>query len=712
MFDGLFQSETDRALSLEAETPRQRPKKAPGFFTGMGTALVEGPIQGALESGRVITNVLAEYGKAAAFREGAPKDESIDRMFTTEDPNAKELGRLAKKYDPDPETSSTAAQIVHGFGKFATKVVGAVATAGPAAPLVVGVDEGVSEGLRLADKGVDAGTAAMAGAVRGAATAAAVALPVAGRTILQTVGLAAAGGPGAFIAEQATIREILRRADYEAQARAYDPFDVLGLVVSTAAPLTFGAAAHVMRARRGAAPAPAPAAPSAAVPDEVVDAARVELLNQHDAALVRGEGPEAVQVHAQGRAAAAAKIERGEPPIDARPAPEPTIPRAPRLDPEQTAVESRFADQVQRDLDGMLARYDALPEARGGKVINTDIARELSPDFVADRARHSASVHEPASWLMEQKYLRAIEAPRPDGENVVTFLAGGGGSGKSAAFEVLKGMVDASKVVVDTTLSKMDTATRKLEAALAAGNNVSVVMVLRDPVDAIANGVVQRAIRTGRTVPLDALVQAHEGANATVQALMARYAGDERVQFHVVDNRGGPGEAKLAGPEVLREVDYNGLEQKALETLKADYEAGRIPEAIFRAVAGRAAERLEGAKSLDRGEGGRGAERDGQEGTGRGSQQGARPQEVTADPARLEAPEPPAAVRGAVEQDTNVRAALQAIEARGDFEIELPDGARMSARQAMDEAAAAVKQAETDSKAFSAAIECALGEGA
>lgn len=316
MFDGLFQTDTDRALAIEAENPRATPKKPPGFFTGMGTALVEGPIQGALESGRVITNVLAEYGKAAAFREGAAPAESIDRMFTTEDPNAKELGRLAKKYDPDPETSSTAAQIVHGFGKFATKVVGAVATAGPAAPLVVGVDEGVSEGLRLSDKGVDAGTATLAGAARGTATAAAVALPIAGRTILQTVGLAAAGGPGAFIAEQATIREILRDADYQTQAAEYDPFDVLGLVVSTAAPLTFGAAAHLMRGRRAAAPAAPAAAPVAPKPpDEVVDAARVELLNQHDMALVQGTGPEAVQAHAEGRAMAVERIERGEPAV-------------------------------------------------------------------------------------------------------------------------------------------------------------------------------------------------------------------------------------------------------------------------------------------------------------------------------------------------------------------------------------------------------------
>lgn len=313
MFDGLFQAETDRALGIEAESPRPGPKpKPPGMFTGMGTALIEGPAQGVLESGRALVNVLTEYGKAAAFREGGRKEDTIDRMLTEESPDAKELGRLAKKYDPDPETSSTAAQIVHQFGRLGAKIAGAAAIAGPAAPLVVGADEGITEGLKLADKGVDAATAAKAGAVHGLATAASVALPIAGRTILQTVGLAAAGGPAAFIAERATIREILEGADYGAQAAEYDPFDVTGLLASTGGPLLFGLGAHALRAgRRGSV-----ATQTAVVPDDVVDAARTDLLNQHDLDLVRGDGPEAVQRHAEGRKVAEQRFQDGQPPVD------------------------------------------------------------------------------------------------------------------------------------------------------------------------------------------------------------------------------------------------------------------------------------------------------------------------------------------------------------------------------------------------------------
>lgn len=316
MFDGLFQSEADAALALEAEAPRPHTPKPPGFFTGMGTALLHGPTQGALESARAGLNVLSEFGKAAAFAQGGAKDETIDRMFTEENPDAAKLGRLAKEYDPTPEASSTAAQVVHGFGRIGAKVAGGVALAGPAAPLVVGADEGITEGLKLADKGVDAATAAKAGAVHGVVTAASVALPIAGKTIGQTVGLAVAGGPASFVAEQATIRKILEDADYSAQAAEYDPFDVTGLVVSTGGPLLFGAATHAARAVKGRGSDATPKVNTP--PDDVVDAARVELLNQHDIALVHGEGPAAQIDHVEGREAAAQRIQDGEGVLDSR----------------------------------------------------------------------------------------------------------------------------------------------------------------------------------------------------------------------------------------------------------------------------------------------------------------------------------------------------------------------------------------------------------
>lgn len=249
MFDSLYQDDVDRALRLETQAPRAQPKPEPGFFSGIGRALWRGGAQGGVETGRAGLNLLEAYGKAQAFAEGAPKEESVDRLFEQSDAS-KAVGRVARSFDVDPATTGTAGQIVHGLAKFVAKAVGHALVEGPLAPVGFGVDEGISEGLRLADKGVDTETAIKAGVVHGGAAAASIALPVAGKTVAQTVGLTVAGGPGAFIAEQATIRGILDGANYEEISREYDPWDLTGLIVSTVGPGAFGAGAHVARGRR------------------------------------------------------------------------------------------------------------------------------------------------------------------------------------------------------------------------------------------------------------------------------------------------------------------------------------------------------------------------------------------------------------------------------------------------------------------------------
>lgn len=309
MFDSLYQEDTDRALRLEAQNPRTPSKPEPGFFSGLGGASWRGVAQGAVETGRAALNLLEAYGKSYAFTEGAPREESIDRMFEQSEAS-KALGRTARSLDIDAETTGTAGQIVHGLTKFGTKAVGHALVEGPLAPLGFGVDEGISEGLRLADKGVDTETAIKAGVVHGGAAAASIALPVAGKTVAQTAGLTVAGGPVAFMGEQAAIREILDNAGHADIAKEYDPFDVTGLVVSTLGPGAFGAGVHAargMKARRAAAkpgdvPAPESGAPTVgdvpsdaprvdadAYPREAVDAALVRVLAEAEegAALVK-----------------------------------------------------------------------------------------------------------------------------------------------------------------------------------------------------------------------------------------------------------------------------------------------------------------------------------------------------------------------------------------------------------------------------------------
>ena len=197
---------------------------------------------------------------------------------------------------PDPQTASVAESLLFDASRVITKGVGYVGAAGPVAGAVaLAGDETLAQADQLQRQGIDRSTALKAGAVQGALTAVGVALPMAGTTLARTAGLYVAGGPGGFMAQQALTREILS-ADYPKVAEQFDPFDPVGLAVSSLVPLPF-AAWGLRNAKTAKAEAfragPVPSEPTpmaAAVADayrptpEHADAARVMLLSEQRAA--------------------------------------------------------------------------------------------------------------------------------------------------------------------------------------------------------------------------------------------------------------------------------------------------------------------------------------------------------------------------------------------------------------------------------------------
>lgn len=248
MYDALHADAADFALAEQVRRPGLIPASKTGAFTGFGDALKAVIPAAVLESTRALSPLLDAYGKSAAFAQGGAKEDTVDRMG--ENDLSPLIGTELKRIAPDPHATGLASQIVFGAGKLVGKAVGYSLMAGPVGgPMLTGVDEGLNKGMELTDKGVSAGTAAKAGAVHGVLTAANVALPLAGKTLAQTAGLALAGGPLSFMAENAAIGEILERDGFAQVAKDYDPFDPVGLTVATLAPLMFGGAAHAVRAR-------------------------------------------------------------------------------------------------------------------------------------------------------------------------------------------------------------------------------------------------------------------------------------------------------------------------------------------------------------------------------------------------------------------------------------------------------------------------------
>jgi hypothetical protein len=291
-----YEQDADRiAADAVARPAPPKPQEVKFSAWRMGSAAPRGIAAGAAESSGFMADVLGAFGQtmaatdaraggmfsAQSAAERKQQDDSRQKLITQGPDYSSEAGDLfrnvARDYRPDPQTAHVAESLVFDASRVITKAVGYSVTAGPlAGAAITGTDEAtqVADDLRL--KGVDLETRTKAGAVQGAGVALGVALPVAGKTLAQTVGLVAVGGPGAFVAQQAATREILQQAGYEEIGAQYDPFDPVGLAVSTLVPLPFAALA-MRRARPGA---PAAEAAPVRVEPETVDAARVALASE------------------------------------------------------------------------------------------------------------------------------------------------------------------------------------------------------------------------------------------------------------------------------------------------------------------------------------------------------------------------------------------------------------------------------------------------
>jgi hypothetical protein len=284
------------------------------------------------------------------------------------------------------------------------------------------------------------------------------------------------------------------------------------------------------------------------------------------------------------------------------------ITKARNLSPAERTVEARFAGYLQQHTEEAIARY----RAKYGKEINTDNARELSVDYAPGgpdaedpvtrmaRSKWSAAVQEPSSALAKELYRRALEkTAASDQRKQVIFTAGGAGVGKTTSIQQIAGIaraVEAAEIIYDTTLSNLRSSIERIDQALAAGRTVSITFVYRDPIDSFVGGVLPRAERMGRTLPLEAFLDTHMGAPEVLVKVAERYRSDDRVAIAVIDNSRGRGNAAVSNPAFIKTVagkySREELRAKVSKALDDAYEKGKrgekdgISEAVYRGIKG------------------------------------------------------------------------------------------------------------------------------
>jgi hypothetical protein len=356
MFDSLYAPETDRALTLRVQAPPPPPAGIgvfDGFWRAVSTAPAAAVLDMATAADRASGSRQVMELRGQAERGGLPR---LNREAEAQRQTLERLAPIAPPFrlrspmeeairdslTPDPVTTGAASQAAFGIVNLLTKA-GIFGGAGGAVfgAAATGVVEGATESQKLQAQGVEGDVALQAGAVRALSTGIGLAAPVAGSTLLRSFGIVAATGPGTFMAEQAAIRAILERADYDKQAQQYDPTDITGLIVSTLAPAGFAALVHGVRGAR-----------ARAVPPEAVDAAHTLNLKQsvEQAAPVRNQDATR-QAHLEAVDQVEAQILRGEP----------VAPRAP-VEPEvQARVEQAMREAVAAEAPALARELQAAP---------------------------------------------------------------------------------------------------------------------------------------------------------------------------------------------------------------------------------------------------------------------------------------------------------------------------------------------------------------
>lgn len=279
----------------------------------------------------------------------------------------------------------------------------------------------------------------------------------------------------------------------------------------------------------------------------------------------------------------------------------PIIPKAKPIVNDIKKAEATVPKTVKRDLslrgndakvqEASIKKYEANPEKlvndyikQNGKIVNTDEARKLFKDegYVGTNAR---AVQEASSIVSKDVFRKLLNDSK--GEDVL-FTVGGSGTGKTS---VIKNMFPEeyanAGVILDSNLSKMQSAGDRIQEALNAGKKPNLIYVYRDPTDSWINGVVKRMNNKandegGRIVPLSVFIDNHKGSYDVIKSLLQNPDNGKKFKISLIDNSLGQGNHELLDPKKFGTISYNdNLKEQLLEETKKLYEQGQISKVQY-----------------------------------------------------------------------------------------------------------------------------------
>jgi hypothetical protein len=252
---------------------------------------------------------------------------------------------------------------------------------------------------------------------------------------------------------------------------------------------------------------------------------------------------------------------------------------------EVLEAEDRAIALINSDLTRLVSAY----RERFGRVVGTDTARELFPDYangLEARLKYAVAVQRSAAALADAVYIEMVSENQ---NGLILFTAGGTGAGKTTTIKQGGGSAyDKADVIYDSNLNSKGSARSKLDFALSHNCQLAVSFVHRHPVEAYLQGVLPRALEEGRTVPIEKHLRMHGDSLKTFLWLQRQYKSNPFVVFVILINTGYPAEVLSGDLDYLKAIEYDkaALITAIKEGLQRALTNGKISEALYEASSG------------------------------------------------------------------------------------------------------------------------------
>lgn len=230
-------------------------------YAGPAYRILEGMGSGAAKGEMVLGGMLhAGYeglsSAADAISTPGPFSKAMGKSIESGIANIQQDAReRVSALTPDPKTTGTAVQLLHGVTEGAyLMAAGALAGGVPGAAATVGLAEGASQYSDLRAQGVDRTTAAVSAGVRGILSAAGAVMPAAyGEALLTRMATGAVSNTAFGFVNRYMDHSLLLEGGYKDMAEQQKTLDSTQLLVDAALGATFGVVHHALNAHEQAA---------------------------------------------------------------------------------------------------------------------------------------------------------------------------------------------------------------------------------------------------------------------------------------------------------------------------------------------------------------------------------------------------------------------------------------------------------------------------